>query len=70
MSKKDPEKDRHKASKPTRIRPRLAQQLEDLAERRETDVTTEVNRAVREMLEREHLWPPPGGRVAPDDDED
>jgi len=32
--------------------------LKKLAEDRVTDPTDEMNRAVREMLEREGLWPP------------
>ncbi len=51
-------KDRHKPSRMTRIRGRIADQLQRLVDRNETDFTGEVNRAVREMLEREHLWPP------------
>lgn len=41
------------------IRPRLHRAVEVLATDRETDITEEVNRAVREMLEREGRWPPP-----------
>ena len=50
--------DRHKPSRLVRVREKLAVQHELLAERRATDVTEEVNRAVRELLEREELWPP------------
>lgn len=39
------------------VRPRLFSAITALAEDRETDVTEEVNRAVREMLEREGRWP-------------
>jgi hypothetical protein len=56
----DDRKDRHKPAKYIRVKERLAAQLAVLAEIRATDVTEEVNRAVRELLEREKLWPPPG----------
>jgi hypothetical protein len=51
----------------TGIRPRdclvcakepLAEQAEVLAERNATNLTQEVNRALRELLAREGLWPP------------
>ncbi len=58
--------DRHKPSRMTRIRGRLADQLQKLVDRNETDFTSEVNRAVRELLEREQLWPPPGKPAKPD----
>lgn len=51
--------DRHKPSKQVRLRKSLADQLEVLAERNATTVPEEVNRAVRLLLEREGLWPPP-----------
>lgn len=41
-----------------RIREPLAAQLLLLTDRNATDFTEEINRAVREMLVREHLWPP------------
>lgn len=50
--------DRHKPAKMIRVRGPLAVQVEILANRNSTDATEEVNRAVREMLEREGLWPP------------
>lgn len=59
MSKKKPNADRHKKSKMVRIRQRLAEQAEILAQRQVTDVTEIVNDALRERLEREGLWPPP-----------
>jgi hypothetical protein len=40
-----------------RVREPLALQLVALSERRATDFTEELNRAVRELLEREGLWP-------------
>ena len=46
-----------------RIKETLAQLVDVVAERRATDVTDEVNRAVRELLEREGLWPPPANRT-------
>jgi hypothetical protein len=51
-------KDRHKPSRMVRIKERLARQLDHLVERNESSVTSEVNRALRELLEREKLWPP------------
>jgi len=61
MSKKKPASstDRHKPARMVRVRQQLADQLEILADRRATDITEEVNRAVRELLERENLWPAP-----------
>lgn len=56
MAKK---KDRHKASRMTRIKESLAVELEKLADQNATSITVEVNRAVRELLIREGLWPPP-----------
>lgn len=62
MAKKNGDSsDRHKeGSRIGRIRPRYARQLQALADRRGTDFTEELNRAVRELLEREKLWPPDG----------
>lgn len=40
------------------VRPELLPLLEHLAARHLTGVTELVNRGVREMLEREGLWPP------------
>lgn len=57
MPKKKPTSDRHKPAKMVRIRPRLAAQAEILAARRDADVTQIVNDALRELLEREGLWP-------------
>lgn len=50
--------DRHKPAKMVRVNSRLAEVLELVAERNATTFPTEVNRAIRELLEREHLWPP------------
>ncbi len=57
--------DRHKPAKMLRIRAQLARQLVRLAERRATDPTEEANRAVRELLEREGLWPSEQSREQP-----
>jgi hypothetical protein len=54
--------DRHKPSRMVRIRERLAQVLEQLAERNDTDVTEEANRAIREHLEQIGMWPPKDGK--------
>lgn len=53
-------KDRHK-NKPLQLRlpPILRQQLEVLARRNLTTLTAEASRAIRELLSREELWPPP-----------
>ena len=59
MAKKpaQPKKDRHKPSKQYRVKKQLARLLDRLAERRASSGPEEVNRAVRELLEREGLWP-------------
>lgn len=49
--------DRHKPSKQSRVRKSLVAPLEELAERNATSFPEEVNRAVREYLERNGLWP-------------
>ena len=61
MAKKktDNSTDRHKPAKMVRVRIALDKQLEILAERLASDRTEQVNRAIRELLEREGLWPPP-----------
>ncbi len=51
--------DRHKPSRMVRVRESLAAQLDLVAEENATDLTEEVNRAIREMLVREGKWPPP-----------
>ena len=50
--------DRHKPARQIRLNLRLSVQLDKLAHRNATSVTQEVNRAVRELLTREGLWPP------------
>lgn len=64
MAKKKPQaaepaapKDRHKPSRMVRVREALADQLDELVGRNASDFTEEVNRAVRELLQREGLWP-------------
>jgi hypothetical protein len=52
--------DRHKPSRMVRVKAALATQLEALAARNATSLAQEVNRAVRELLVREGLWPPAG----------
>lgn len=47
-----------KPARMSRVRESLAAQLDILVEQRASDFTAEVNRAVREMLERASLWPP------------
>ncbi len=51
--------DRHKPSRMVRLKESLARRLDSLVERNATSLAQEVNRAVRELLEREGLWPPP-----------
>lgn len=43
-----------------RIPEALARQLDLLAARNVTGISAEASRAVRELLEKEGLWPPPG----------
>lgn len=50
-------KDRHRPGRQIRIRTALAKQLDKLALRNATTTTHEVNRAIRELLERLNLWP-------------
>lgn len=42
-----------------RLHPLLKEQLRILAERNTTKMTAEIVRAIRELLQRENLWPPP-----------
>lgn len=51
--------DRHKPGRMVRLKEQLARQLDILVVRNATNTTQEVQRAVREMLAREGLWPPP-----------
>ncbi len=51
--------DRRKPARMVRVRSRYAEQIDRLVSRNGTDFTEEVNRAVRELLTREGLWPPP-----------
>lgn len=60
--KQPPKKNRDRRVTPkrmVRVHETLAQLLEKVADRRLTDLTAEVERACRELLEREGLWPPP-----------
>jgi hypothetical protein len=57
--KKGTPADRHKPTRMARVRDSLAKQLDKLADRNATDFTEELNRAVRELLEKEGLWPSP-----------
>lgn len=50
--------DRHKPSRLIRLKESLAKRLEELADRNATSLTQEANRAVRELLEKNGLWPP------------
>lgn len=54
-------KNRHKPSRMSRIRERLAAQLDILAQRNETSIVEEADRAVRLLLEQSGLWPPNDG---------
>ncbi|MFM8221464.1 MAG: hypothetical protein ACKOJF_21340 [Planctomycetaceae bacterium] len=42
-----------------RLHPLLRQQLEALADRNVSSVTTEITRLIREGLELAGMWPPP-----------
>lgn len=50
--------DRHKPRRMAGVKEVLARQVDILSGRNATDFTEEVNRAVRELLVREGLWPP------------
>ena len=52
-----------KAHKMVRIRIRLAEVAERAAQGLEQDLTQYVNDALRERLERAHLWPPKSGET-------
>ncbi len=57
--KPKPKTDRHKTTPFTlRINDRLRAQLEKMADKKLTNVTIEITRAIRECLERDNLWPP------------
>lgn len=60
MAAEDRKKDRHKG-KPLQLRLHhsLRQQLDVLTGRNATTLTTEISRAIRELLKAEGLWPPP-----------
>ncbi len=53
-----------KKPKAVRVRPELAAQLELLCREHASDMTEEVNIAVREYLKREGFWPPPASPSA------
>lgn len=53
-------KDRHKPGRQVRIRQALIVLVDKLAERNATTPPEEINRLVREGLERAGLWPPAG----------
>lgn len=55
-SRKD--EDQRKPYKFARVRQRLARLMQQVSEEHDTDFTEEVNRAVREYLERLGKWPP------------
>lgn len=57
-TKKTRTSDRHKPRRMAGVREILAAQVDLLVARNATDFTEEVNRAVRELLVRESLWPP------------
>lgn len=57
---KPKQNDRHKPRRMVGIKESLAEQLDKLVERNASGFTTEVNRAVRELLAREGFWPPSG----------
>ncbi len=61
MSDRKPSKSRDRRVTPKRmirVHETLCSLLQKVADRRLTDLTAEVERAVRELLEREGLWPP------------
>ena len=50
--------DRHLPFKQTRVREQLAIALEKFCEKKAMSFPQAVNQAVREMLEKEGMWPP------------
>lgn len=60
-------KDRHKPGRQVRIRQALVVQVDKLAERNATTPPEEVNRLIREGLERAGLWPPTDQQGSPHD---
>ena len=62
MKKKIPSEPEPASDTMTRIRGAFRDPLRILAERRSTKLSVEVNRAVRELLEREGLWPAKTGK--------
>lgn len=57
MSKEE-DADTSKQNRRVLIRPQAHRQLQKLAEREEADVAELVNRACRDLLRAEGLWPP------------
>jgi len=58
MAKNKPSPEPSGDNRKFKVRKQLLGPLDALAERKATDVTELVNQAVRELLEREGLWPP------------
>lgn len=60
MAKNEPTKprkgDRHKPNHRVRLKLKKAQALQILAERNDTSIPEEADRAIREYLERNGLW--------------
>ena len=57
---KDNPKDRHKpGARQVRIRQVFLPGLDELVRLNGSDLVEEVNRSVKERLEKEGLWPPP-----------
>lgn len=63
VERKPSQTDRHKPSRLVRVKELFAPGLERVAALRGTSLAEEVNRAVRELLERESLWPPVQGKA-------
>lgn len=61
MAKDKKRSDGVEKKKPTQLRlhPLLRRQLEKLAERNASTMTTEIVTAIRKYLEANGLWPPP-----------
>lgn len=58
MARKKTKPDDRRSGRPVRVRDELAEALDRLAERNADDFTGEVNRLIREGLERAGMWPP------------
>lgn len=60
MAPKKKPSDRHRKQQTQfRLHPEIRQQLEKLVRRLASTISAEITNAIRERLEKYHLWPPP-----------